>query len=55
MRHRQQTDVPDTINWAVFKTLIPYLAEYKLRILLALLCLVFLKMATVGLPFILKN
>ncbi|NRA70990.1 MAG: ABC transporter ATP-binding protein/permease [Gammaproteobacteria bacterium] len=55
MRPIQQTDVPDTINWSVFKTLIPYLAEYKVRVLLALLCLVLAKIATVGLPFILKH
>ena len=54
MRHGQHIDVPDSINWSVFKSLIPYLGEYKLRILLALLCMVFAKMATVGLPFVLK-
>lgn len=55
MRHGQHTDVPDSINWSVFKTLVPYLAEYKTRVFLALLCLVFAKVATVGLPFILKH
>ena len=55
MRHGTQIDAPDTINWSVFKTLIPYLAEYKMRVGLALLCLVFAKVATVGLPFILKH
>ena len=55
MRPGNQIDVPDTINWSVFKTLIPYLAEYKMRVGLALLCLVFAKVATVGLPFILKH
>jgi len=54
MRHGQHTNVPDSINWSVFKTLIPYLAEYRLRVFLALLCLLFAKIATVGLPFILK-
>ncbi|MEH6454634.1 MAG: ABC transporter ATP-binding protein/permease, partial [Psychromonas sp.] len=54
MRHGQQIDVPDSINWSVFKTIIPYLGEYKLRILLALLFLVLAKIATVGLPFVLK-
>ncbi|HEY5716144.1 MAG TPA: ABC transporter ATP-binding protein/permease [Psychromonas sp.] len=55
MRRGQHTDVPDSINWSVFKTLIPYLAEYKLRVFLALLCLLFAKVATVGLPFVLKH
>ena len=48
------TDLPDSINWSVFKTLLPYLAEYKQRVFLALLCLIFAKIATLGLPFILK-
>lgn len=55
MRRGQHTDVPDSINWSVFKILIPYLAEYKLRVFLALLCLLFAKIATIGLPFILKH
>lgn len=55
MRGGKYTDLPDSINWSVFKTLLPYLAEYKLRISLALLCLIFAKIATIGLPFILKH
>ncbi|MFT6925793.1 MAG: ABC-type transport system involved in Fe-S cluster assembly fused permease/ATPase subunit [Psychromonas sp.] len=54
MRHEQYTDSPDSINWSVFKTLIPYLGEYRVRVFLALLCLIFAKVATIGLPFILK-
>ena len=37
------------------KSLLPYLLEYKLRITFALLCLVGAKMASVALPFILKD
>jgi len=55
MRGMQHAEVPETINWSVFKTLVPYLTEYKGRVFLALLCLVFAKIATVGLPFILKH
>ncbi|NRA54178.1 MAG: ABC transporter ATP-binding protein/permease [Gammaproteobacteria bacterium] len=55
MRSMQHDEVPETINWSVFKTLVPYLTEYKGRMFLALLCLVFAKIATVGLPFILKH
>jgi len=55
MRSQNQVDVPDTINWAVFKSIAPYLSEYKWRVLLALLCLVLAKVATVYLPFVLKN
>lgn len=42
------------VNWQVVKTMTPYLLEYRGRILLAILCLVGAKVASVGLPFILK-
>ena len=54
MRSMKQVDVPDTINWAVFKSIAPYLTEYKWRVLMAVLCLVMAKVATVYLPFVLK-
>ncbi|OXS16308.1 metal ABC transporter permease [Zobellella denitrificans] len=41
-------------NSRTLNTLIPYLLDYKGRIALALLCLVAAKLASVGLPFILK-
>ena len=43
------------INWSVLKTLFPYLLEFRVRIGLALLCLVLAKLASVGLPFVLKH
>lgn len=43
------------VSWTSLKDLIPYLFEFKLRIFLALLCLVAAKLASVGLPFILKD
>ncbi|MDX1266443.1 MAG: ABC transporter ATP-binding protein/permease [Oceanisphaera sp.] len=43
-----------TINIQTLKTLIPYLLAWKGRIGLALCCLVAAKVASVGLPFILK-
>lgn len=43
------------INWNVIKMLIPYLMEFKARIIFALLCLVLTKVASVYLPFILKD
>lgn len=43
------------INWRVLKSLIPYLLEFKLRIAFALLCLILTKLASVYLPFILKD
>jgi ABC-type transport system involved in Fe-S cluster assembly fused permease/ATPase subunit len=44
-----------TINWRVLKSLIPYLLEFKVRIGFALLCLILTKVASVYLPFILKD
>lgn len=44
-----------SFSWQTLRTLVPYLLEYRLRIVLALLCLVAAKVASVGLPFILKH
>ena len=44
-----------TINWQAFKLILPYLFEFKKRIAFAFLCLVFTKVASVYLPFILKD
>ena len=43
------------VNWRYLKSLIPYLMEFKSRVLLAIICLVLAKAATVYLPFILKD
>ncbi|MBX2858054.1 MAG: ABC transporter ATP-binding protein/permease [Cellvibrionaceae bacterium] len=43
------------INWQMVWPLLPYLSAFRGRILLALLCLVFAKLASVGLPFVLKD
>jgi ATP-binding cassette subfamily B protein len=43
------------INWQVVKMLIPYLMEFKARIMFALICLILTKVASVYLPFILKD
>ena len=44
-----------TFNWHVVKLLLPYLFEFKARIFFALACLVLTKIASVYLPFILKD
>ncbi|MCP4989004.1 MAG: ABC transporter ATP-binding protein/permease [Colwellia sp.] len=44
-----------TINWQAFKLIVPYLFEYKKRIAVAMLCLILTKVASVYLPFILKD
>ncbi|GGQ20044.1 ABCB family ABC transporter ATP-binding protein/permease [Shewanella litoralis] len=43
------------LNWHVLRLLWPYLIEFKGRVLLAMLCLIVAKIASVGLPFILKD
>ena len=44
-----------TINWQAFKLILPYLFEFKKRIAFALACLILTKIASVYLPFILKD
>ncbi|MEW6982862.1 ABC transporter ATP-binding protein/permease [Colwelliaceae bacterium 6471] len=44
-----------TLNFRVLKMLWPYLFEYKLRIGFAFICLILTKIASVYLPFILKD
>jgi len=56
MRSSQHPDHEiTTINWRVTKMLLPYLFEFKTRILFALSCLILTKIASVYLPFILKD
>ncbi len=54
-RTHAPTDPDSQISWDTLKTLLPYLFEFKTRVLLALSCLVAAKVASVGLPFILKH
>lgn len=57
MRNRKHA--PDTnpteFSWRSITSLLPYLMEHKLRVVLALICLVLAKVAIVGLPFVLKE
>ena len=56
MKTRNYAENPDQkINWKVFRAISPYLLEYRLRITVALGCLVFSKGASVCGPFILKH
>ena len=55
MRPTQYTTDLKPSNWSSLTDLIPYLFEFRVRVGLALLCLVAAKLASVGLPFILKN
>lgn len=53
-RNRFPTNVDEPVKWHVLKQLWPYLLEFKRRVALALLCLVAAKLASIGLPYVLK-
>jgi ATP-binding cassette subfamily B protein len=55
MRHRQDFDPAKKINWKIFQVIWPYLLEYKVRIGIAIVCLVLSKAASVYGPFLLKD
>ena len=48
-------DADKAVNWRSLSALVPYLLEHKARVALALVCLIAAKVASVGLPFILKD
>jgi ATP-binding cassette subfamily B protein len=48
-------DPDKAIDWSVVKQIWPYLTEFKRRVFLALMCLVLAKLASVGMPFVLKQ
>jgi ABC-type transport system involved in Fe-S cluster assembly fused permease/ATPase subunit len=52
--NRYPTNDETPINWRIFSQLWPYLTEFKVRVGLALLCLIAAKTASIYLPFILK-
>ena len=52
--HYPEQEVKD-INWRVVKQVLPYLLEFKTRVIFAIGCLVLTKLASVYLPFILKD
>lgn len=45
----------DQLNWRVLKLVYPYLLEFKWRISIAVICLILAKVASVYLPFVLKD
>ena len=52
-----EVNVPRTQrgDWATIRTLLPYLWEYKVRVLAAIACLILAKVANVGVPVLLKQ
>jgi len=56
MRHSKHSSIEaKEFNWHVLKLLWPFLLEYKQRVFLALGCLILTKIASVYLPFVLKD
>ena len=61
MQHRSFTQSIAPANqstrndWTTLKTLLPYLWEWKWRVIFAIACLVLAKMANVGIPMVLKE
>jgi ATP-binding cassette, subfamily B, heavy metal transporter len=65
MRHSHSTALPAPVDknsprtergdWRTIRTLLPYLWEYKARVLAAIVCLVLAKVANVGVPVLLKR
>ena len=53
-KNRFPTNVDEPVKWHVLSQLWPYLLEFKHRVFLALLCLVAAKLASIGLPYVLK-
>ena len=54
MRH-SVSDSPSGFNWSAAKLVLPWLAEYRERIALAMLCLLLAKVGAIGAPFLLKR
>ena len=42
-------------DWQVIKSLIPYIRPFKVRVVVTLLCLIFAKVANLGVPIVLKQ
>jgi ABC-type transport system involved in Fe-S cluster assembly fused permease/ATPase subunit len=53
-RNRFPIDDNEPVKWRVLTQLWPYLLEFKRRVGLALLCLIAAKVASIGLPYVLK-
>lgn len=43
------------IDWNVIRQVVPYIFEFRSRVVLALFCLVAAKVASIGMPFVLKQ
>jgi len=50
-----ESKTPQRGDWRVIRDLLPYLLEYRFRVVLALSCLVAAKFANLGIPILLKD
>ncbi len=55
MKRPSSLNAPSGLNWQIISSILPYLARYRLRIALALACLLLAKTATLIGPFLLKH
>lgn len=62
LSHKSDTALPlegnrkaSNADWHVIRDLLPYLLEHKLRVVLAMLCLIAAKFANLGVPILLKD
>ena len=60
MRHTNSETNPQAkarqhSDWHVIKNLMPYIWQFKFRVIITLLCLVFAKVANLGVPIVLKK
>jgi len=55
--HRSSADskTPQRGDWRVIRDLLPYLLEYRLRVIIALSCLIAAKVANLGIPILMKE
>ncbi|MBU3540284.1 ABC transporter ATP-binding protein/permease [Polynucleobacter sp. UB-Tiil-W10] len=50
-----ESKTPQRGDWRVIRDLLPYLLEYRFRVLIALSCLVAAKVANLGIPIVMKE
>jgi ATP-binding cassette subfamily B protein len=55
--HHSKADskTPQRGDWRVIRDLLPYLLEYRFRVIVALSCLVAAKVANLGIPILMKE
>ncbi len=54
-RSNGESNTPQRGDWRVIRDLLPYLLEYRFRVILALTCLVAAKFANLGIPILMKE